>query len=168
MQRSWSEPLPYDLSRTINRASVPRSSETKVPELPGTYVVFLTGEKKPEEAILDVGECGPRNRSKPCGLRARIASSVTHSASEKIASDIRGHRLTGDFRVIWRTAESKQDAKFVQDALITLFRREFSRQPRYNSRPENCARPELFEPDYIALKTLVISLEKGNGVRSKH
>ena len=84
----WSKPLPYDLTRTPNRASVPKSHGHAVPELPGVYVICLSGCTETAEAIVDIGECGPRPNSSPRGLRGRLASGVAHSASELIAEEI--------------------------------------------------------------------------------
>jgi hypothetical protein len=126
-----------------------------VPEVPGTYIIYRIGEAQPTEQIIDIGECGPRPRSKPRGLRGRIASAVPHSASERMAEDIARGDLRGELRVVWRPSESKKDSKQAQDALITLFRREFARQPRYNCRREHSSHPESFEAAYLALKAFI-------------
>lgn len=153
----WSNPIAYDLSRTSRRASVPRLVERTVPEAAGTYVIFRLNEAVLADVIIDIGECGPRLKSNPKGLRGRVASSVSHSASERMAQDIRQGTIDGELRIVWRKADSKKEAKDAQDALICLFRREFSRQPRYNARREDAKDPEPFRTAYDELKALIRS-----------
>jgi hypothetical protein len=152
MIQPWSDPVPYDLSRTPRRASVPRGFSKSVPETPGTYVVYRIGQANPCEAIIDIGEAGPRARSTPKGLRGRLATAVAHAASKKIAADVGDGRLRDELRVVWVERQSKEDAKELQDALISLFRQECGRQPRYNTRVEKHPHPELFAPAYADLK----------------
>jgi hypothetical protein len=57
--------------------------------------------------------------------------------------------------VVWFERESKDDAKELQDALITLFRQECGRQPVYNTKLEQHLQPEAFESIYVALKTRI-------------
>ena len=129
-----------------------------MPECAGTYVIFRTGVGDLSESIIDIGECGPRPNSNPCGLRGRLASTVAHSASERIATDIaRGH-LDGDLAVVWVESTSKAVAKEIQDALICLFRRDFGRQPKYNAKIEYCEQPERFQATYAALKAIIRDL----------
>jgi hypothetical protein len=151
----WSEPHAYDLTRARKRASVPKALERAVPERAGTYVIFRTGVCDASESVIDIGECGPRANSKPCGLRGRLASNVAHSASERIASDITRGDLHDDLAVGWIEATSKTVAKEIQDALICLFRRDFGRQPKYNAKAEYCQQPERFQPTYDALKAVI-------------
>ena len=154
MNRNWSSPVPYDLTRTSRRASVPPSIERVMPETPGAYAIFRAGISRTIDAILDIGECGPRPRSSPHGLRGRLATSVAHSASERIARDLQTGVLTGTLHVAWLSASSKQSAKEIQDALITLFVQDCGTQPLYNNKLERHARPEPFNPDYQCLKRL--------------
>jgi hypothetical protein len=155
MKRAWSKALTYDLTRTQRRASVPKAFGSAVPEAPGTYVIYCLGQTSAGDAILDIGECGPRPRSKPHGLRGRLASNVPHSASEQIALDIFSGNLRGGLGVVWFEAESKPVAKDAQDALVSIFRREFGKQPRYNRKWEHHHQPDNFEQAYRELKALV-------------
>jgi hypothetical protein len=66
--RAWSSPFPYDLTRTSRRVSVPTSFKHLVPEAAGAYVIYSSGSGAVDEAILDIGECGPRPNSSPRGL----------------------------------------------------------------------------------------------------
>ena len=155
MKRGWSNPVAYDLTRTLRRASVPKAFEHAVPEMPGIYVIYRLGQNNATEAILDIGECGPRPNSSRKGLRGRLASGVAHSASERIAQDVLSGVLTDDLFVVWREAESKNLAKDTQDALISLFRRDYGRQPRYNTKLEYHAHPEIFESIYTEVMALI-------------
>ncbi len=157
MEMIWSEPVPYDLTRTRKRASVPRSIERSVPESPGTYVIFRIGQGQISDSIVGIGECGPRLNSTPCGLRGRLASNVAHSASERMARDIVQGALVGDLRIAWRRAKSKAEAKEVQDGLIALFRQDFGRQPIYNAKVEDSPNPEAVQAVYKELKVLIRS-----------
>lgn len=152
MKCTWSDPIPYDLKRTLRRASVPRQFAKSVPETSGTYVIYCVGQVNACDAIIDIGEAGPRPNSTPQGLRGRLATTVAHSASEKIALDIIINGPLDDLCVVWLERESKDDAKELQDALITLFRREFGRQPVYNIKWEQHPQPEAFESIYDSLK----------------
>jgi len=152
MIQTWSDPIPYDLSRTPHRASVPKAFTSSVPETPGTYVIYCTGQSDLREAIIDIGETGPRARSTPKGLRGRLATTVPHAASERMAVDIKGGILPNKLGVVWVERPSKENAKQLQDALVTLFREEYRRQPRYNAKLESHAEPESFVPIYAALK----------------
>ena len=152
MTQIWSNPKPYDVTRTLRRASVPRQFVKSVPETPGTYVIYRVGQTNICDAIVDIGEAGPRPNSTPHGLRGRLATTVAHSASEKIAAEITGGKLSDELRVVWLERESKDDAKELQDALITLFRQECGRQPVYNARSEHHPQPKAFESIYAALK----------------
>jgi hypothetical protein len=136
MKQSWSNPVRYDLTRSKRRASIPKEFASMVPESSGVYVIYRTGEGNVSEVILDIGETGPRPNSTAHGLRGRLATTVSHSASEKIARDKRNGKILCDLRVIWFETESKSHAKDLQDALITLFRSEYGLQPVYNSRLE--------------------------------
>lgn len=154
MMAMWSTGIAYDLSRTLRRASVPRALGHAVPEVPGAYLIYRLGHADTLETILDIGECGLRPNSKPHGLRGRLASEVAHSASARIAHDVvRGH-LRGDLHVMWCEATSKESAKEVQDALISLFVRECGCRPRYNSKREHHARPDSFLAMYRQAKVL--------------
>jgi hypothetical protein len=124
----------------------------RAPDVPGTYVIYRVGLASVCDAIVDVGETGQRPRSNIQGLRGRLATSVAHSASEKIASDIRSGKLSDDLRVVWIEQESKAEAKELQDALISLFRQECGRQPGYNTKRESHPSPEQFESVYDTLK----------------
>jgi len=152
MMQAWSDPVPYDLSRTPRRASVPRGLSNSVPETPGTYVIYLIGQANPCDAIIDIGEAGPRANSTPKGLRGRLAAAVAAAASERMAADIERGKLPDRPCVVWVERQSKEDAKELQDALISLFRRDCGRQPRYNERLGQHPEPEAFEPVYVALK----------------
>src|SRR5438067_1225211 len=154
--RFWSAAIPYDLSRTPRTASVPKSLQHVVPKEPGTYVIFKSGQKAIGEAILDIGECGPRPNSIPAGLMGRLASNCPHSASERIALDVLNGALDGTLRVTWITTQTKVHAKSAHDALISLFRRDFGRQPPYNARPESSLEFESFEASYGELTALVM------------
>ena len=166
IQSAWSNRRPYNLSRLVKRASVPKDFEGDVPETPGAYVIYKTGETDPGNAILDIGECGPRLGWRPHGLRGRLASRVPHSASERIAADIREGGLKSDHLfVVWMACASKADAKLMQDGLISLFVREFGRQPAYNRKREYCADASGFEAIYDGLKALVSS--SVGGVRGR-
>ena len=153
MTQAWCDPIPYDLSRTPCRASVPRELSKSVPETPGTYVIYRTGQSDTCDAILDIGEAGLRPNSTPKGLRGRLATAVAHSASEKIAADINDDKLPNELCVVRFERRSKEDARELQNALISLFRQECGRQPRYNTKLEQHPEPEAFVPVYAALKT---------------
>ena len=155
MTQAWSNPIPYDVTRTLHRASVPRQFAKSVPETPGTYVIYRVGQANTCDAIVDIGEAGPRLNSTPQGLRGRLATTVSHSSSEKIAAEINDGKLPNELCVVWFERESKDDAKELQDALITLFRQECGRQPVYNTMPEQHPQPEAFESIYAALKTRI-------------
>lgn len=152
MTQVWSNPVPYDATRTRCRVSVPKAFSECVPETPGTYVIHRVAQGNACNIIIDIGETGPRPKSKPHGLRGRLATTVAHSASEKIACDVKGGKVFGDLRVVWTETESKEAAKELQDGLITLFRRECGRQPEYNAKYEEHLRPEVFESIYDDLK----------------
>lgn len=151
---AWCKPVVYDLTRSARRTSVPKDVTLDVPELPGVYAICRVGAGGVFEAILDIGECGLRPRSSPRGLRGRLASGVAHSASERIAADVSCGRLQGGLHVVWLEAESKEFAKEVQDALLTLFVRECGMQPKYNEKPEHHKSPERFESIYHQLKAV--------------
>jgi len=152
MIQAWCDPIPYDLSRTRCRASVPREFSKSVPETPGTYVIYRIGQANTCGAIIDIGEAGPRPNSAPKGLRGRLASTVAHSASERIAADMNDGRLPNELCMVWVERRSKEDAKQLQNALISLFRQECGHQPRYNRKLEEHPEPEAFLPLYAALK----------------
>ena len=152
MTQVWSNPIPYDTTRTLRRVSVPKAFTESVPETPGTYVIHRVAQGNACDIIIDIGETGPRPKSKPHGLRGRLATTVAHSASKKIARDIKGGKVFGDLRVVWTETESKEAAKELQDGLITLFRRECGRQPEYNAKREKHLQPEAFESIYDDLK----------------
>ena len=151
---SWCSPTVYDVTRTPERASVPNRLTLTVPEAPGAYAIYHLGQAGVFETILDFGECGLRPNSKPHGLRGRLASNAAHSASARIALDLARGRLQGDLRVVWLEAETKELAKEIQDGLLSLFRRECGRQPRYNSKVEHHPCPGLFESVYSDLKVV--------------
>lgn len=152
MEKGWNNPVVYNLRRTSFRASVPRESEETVPEKPGAYVIYDGSQKDLCKRIVDIGETGPRQNSKPHGLRGRLASTVAHSASQKMAEDIKTTKIADDLWIVWYWTESKKSAKDLQDALITLFRQECKRQPRYNTKWEEYSQPEKFESIYTDLK----------------
>lgn len=152
MTQVWSNPVPYDTTRSRRRVSVPRAFTGSVPQTPGTYVIYRVAEGNACDIVIDIGETGLRPKSIPHGLRGRLATTVAHSASEKIACDIKGGKAFGDLRVVWRKRESKEAAKELQDGLITLFRRECGRQPEYNAKHEEHLRPEEFISIYDDLK----------------
>lgn len=77
---------------------------------------------------------------------------------KKMAQDIKTGKIADDLWVVWCWTESKELAKELQDALITLFRRECKRQPQYNIKWEGHPQPETFESVYIDLKRQVGSL----------
>jgi hypothetical protein len=165
MSSPWSEPLPYDLSRTPRRGSVPAQHGHVVPETPGTYVIYRASGANPGDAIVDIGEAGPRSDSKPHGLRGRLASSVAHSASERIAADLAlGAHATG-LCVVWIRTQSKEEAKHLQDGLLTLFRQQWGHQPPYNRKLEYCEQPQLFQQVYLDLMAHVASLLRGQATR---
>lgn len=151
----WSTPHDYDLTRTRRRASIPKSSEESVPECSGTYVIFQVNSIGPAASVLDIGECGPRPNSKPGGLRGRLATSVAHSSSERIAIDLAAGQLRDRIYVVWTECASKDEAKTTQDALLVLFRREFGRQPKYNAKTEHCSEPDRFKSTYASLKEAI-------------
>lgn len=157
MMQAWSDPVPYDLSRTRRRASVPKKLAVSVPERPGTYAIYRIRQASVCDAVIDVGEAGPRSNSTPKGLRGRLATTVAHAASEKIASDINGSRLPDELHVVWVERQSKEDARELQNALITLFHQECGRQPRYNIKLEHHPKAGAFLPLYTALKTRIES-----------
>jgi hypothetical protein len=111
MNPAWSNPIPYDVTRTLGRASVPRQFAKSVPETPGTYVIYRVGQAKICDTLIDIGEAGLRPNSTPRGLRGRLATTVAHSASEKIAADINGGRLLNKLCVVWLERETKDGAK---------------------------------------------------------
>ena len=151
----WSEPVPFDLTRTNRRVSVPKSFASKVPKLPGVYVIIRADKTAVQERILDVGMAGPRNGK---GLRGRIASCVAHSACQRIAEAISENVLTDTLKVIWLAADSDQRAKQLEGAILALFREEFSRLPLYNSNGGSTTHFEMYSPNYDALKQHVMSL----------
>ena len=153
MNQAWCDPIPYDLSRTRRRASVPREFIKSVPETPGTYVIYRIGQANTCDAVIDIGEAGLRPNSTPKGLRGRLATTVPHSASEKIAADTNDGKLPDELCVVWVERRSKEDAKELQNALVSLFRQECGRQPRYNTKLEQHPEPEDFVAVYAALKT---------------
>ena len=150
----WSVPCVYDLTRTPKRASVPKSCEETVPECPAAYVIFEADSGDAGVSVLDIGECGPRPRSKPGGLRGRLATNVAHSSSERIALDLSNGRtgLRNRLYVIWTKCGSKETAKTTQDALLVLFKSEFGRQPKYNAKIEYCSDADRFKSTYEVLK----------------
>jgi len=75
-----------------------------------------------------------------------------------MAQDIKAGKIANDLWVVWYWTESKESAKELQDALITLFRREYKRQPQYNIKREGHSQPETFESIYIDLKRRIGSL----------
>ena len=152
MTQAWSDPLPYDLTRTPRRASVPAELARRVPETPGTYVIYHPDQANACDTIVDIGETGLRPNSTPHGLRGRLATAVAHSASEKIAGDINDGGLSDELRIVWLQRDSKEDAKELQDALVTLFRQECGRQPAYNTKTEHHLQPEAFDSIYLDLK----------------
>ncbi len=154
MKIHWSKPVPYDLTRTSRRASVPKALEDGVPQTSGVYAIFRVGQTGALETILDIGECGPQPKSSPHGLRGRLATSVAHSASQRMAVDIGVGKLSGELRVVWFEAESKSLAKDAQDALASLFKREYGRQPEYNAKREDHPAPRTFEAVFEELKVL--------------
>ena len=150
----WSEPVAFDLTRTENRVSVPKKEQDAVPKRAGVYAICAKASSKDtRDLILDIGECGPRPSSGD-GLRGRLASKVDHSASEKIAEDIRNGEIQDPLYVVWATAASKTEAKEAQDALICLFRREFGKQPKYNRETERSSSPDDHSRLYENLKSL--------------
>ena len=62
--------------------------------------ILRTGTSEVFDAILDIGECGPRANSTPHGLRGRLANDVPHSASQNIADDLRNGVLAGPLSVV--------------------------------------------------------------------
>ena len=83
---------------------------------------------------------------------------MAHSASERIAEDLKSGELQGLLFAVWAEAASKAEAKEAQDALLSLFTREFGRQPKYNRKAERSGRPDDHAPLYENLKMLC-----GNG-----
>lgn len=96
-------------------------------------------------AIVDIGETGLRPNSTSHGLRGRLATTVAHSASEKIAAGINDGTVFDELRVTWL----QRDAKELQDALLTLFPQDCGRQPVYNRKTEHHMQPEVFESIYL-------------------
>ena len=151
----WSPPVAYDLTRTEKRVSVPEEKKTAVPTRAGVYAICARSPgKEVSDLILDIGECGPRPSSRR-GLRERLASTVDHSASERIAKDIKNGELGDVLFVVWAEADSKRGAKEAQDALICLFKREFGKQPKYNNRIEDSSCLDKYVILYERLKALV-------------
>jgi hypothetical protein len=72
-----------------------------------------------------------------------------------MAQDIHSGKLDGSLRVVWHEAESKEHAKSAQDALISLFRRDFGRPPQNNKRRESHRAPERYEAIYSEIKKLI-------------
>ena len=131
----------------------------------GVYAICAEGSGKDvDDLILDIGECGPRPNTGR-GLRERLASTVDHSASEKIARDIKGGKVQNPLYVVWAVAASKEEAKEAQDALICLFRREFGEQPKYNTKEEDSNCPDGHAVLYENLKTLVGGRNRGDSER---
>jgi hypothetical protein len=155
MTHAWSNPVPYDLRRSARRTSVPKEFETLVPESSGAYVIYRMGDGLIGDLILDIGETGQRPRSTPHGLRGRLATTVPHSASERIALDIARGKIRYSLWVIWFETESKSSARSLQDALITLFREEYGRQPEYNTKAEVHHQPHMYIKVFSALKRKV-------------
>uniref|UniRef100_UPI00059335B1 hypothetical protein n=1 Tax=Spirosoma panaciterrae TaxID=496058 RepID=UPI00059335B1 len=148
----WSKPISYDLTRTPRRVSVPKGLTEQVPAAPGIYVIIQTGENKIETSIIDIGLAGLRDgngTSKPKGLRGRIANTCAHSASEKIAEDIKGEKLSGQIKIIWLTTATELEAKELEAGLIKLFEREFGRRPQYNTRNAISKNPQRFLGDMV-------------------
>ncbi len=134
---------------------MPEEKRTAVPTKAGVYAICAKGSGRDvSDLILDIGECGLRPSSRR-GLRERLASAVAHSASERIAEDIKNGKLQDELFVVWAEAPSKIEAKEAQDALICLFRREFGKQPNYNRKLEDSAFPDNYVALYERLKTLV-------------
>lgn len=136
---------------------MPKEFACCVPEMPGTYAIYQKADTDFCNAVVDIGEAGPRAGSSPKGLRGRLATGVAHSASETMAADIQRGDLVGDLMVVWIRTGSKRDAKQLQDALLTLFRNECGRQPKYNRRQERHPTPESYMPEYVALKRIPVS-----------
>ncbi len=126
-----------------------------MPRSAGVYAICAEGSGKGVgDLILDIGECGPRPSSGR-GLRERLASTVEHSASEKIARDIKSGKVQDPLYVVWAVAACKEEAKEAQDALICLFGREFGEQPKYNTKKEDSNCPDDHAGLYENLKALV-------------
>ena len=153
MSTSWSHPLPYDLTRSDRRVSIPPGFADQVPETPGAYVVYHPNRNNACDAILNIGETGLRPNSSPQGLRGRLATTVAHSASENIANDLRSGTLDSEINIVWCQCASKATAKELQDALITLFRDEYGRQPKYNRKREHSIKAPAFQTIYSELKS---------------
>lgn len=153
----WSEPVAYDLTRTGKRASVPKERKSAVPRGAGVYAICAEGTgQSVSDLILDIGECGPRpSPSSGRGLQERLASAVAHSASERIARDVKNGKLQDALFVVWSQATSKEEAKKAQDALICLFKREFGKQPKYNTKLEDSSCLDKYVILYERLKALV-------------
>jgi len=142
---------------------VPEECKHDVPEKPGVYAIYNASEP-PEQIIsrlVDIGECGFRPKSTHHGLKGRLATGVAHSASKKMARDIQAKLLSPNLRVVWYKAESKAEAKDMQDALIVLFSQEFGKQPRYNTKRERHDNPEIYKTIFDALKESITG--DGNG-----
>ena len=121
----------------------------------GTYAIFRIGIGTFDALLLDIGECGPRVNSKPRGLRGRLATTVAHSSSQRLAIDVVSRVLPEPLYVVWTECTSKEHAKSMQDALLVLFKREFGHQPKYNTKVERCAEPDQFGASYESLKETV-------------
>ena len=74
---------------------MPKAFEPAVPEVPRSYLIYRPGQSAVAEAILDIGQDGPRPNPSPIVFRARLASSFAHSASERITQDVFGGVLAG-------------------------------------------------------------------------
>jgi hypothetical protein len=72
-----------------------------------------------------------------------------------MARDICSGKLDSSLRIVWHEPESKEHAKSAQDALISLFRRDFGRQPQYNTKREDHPAPERYEAIYSEIKKLI-------------
>jgi hypothetical protein len=125
MKPAWSNPVPYDLTRTLKGARLPEKVTNAVPESSSAHVIYRVGQGNIGTHILAIGETGPRSNATPHGLRGRLASAVAHSASQEMAADISNGNVQGEMCVIWFETTSKSSAKELQDALLTLFRQEY-------------------------------------------
>ncbi|QHV97299.1 hypothetical protein [Spirosoma endbachense] len=126
-----------------------------MPTQPGTYVIFRLDEELIQNCILDIGKAGLRDgkgQKEQKGLQGRIADTCPHSASERMARDVKSGALPDALQIVWFTTETQAEAEALKAGLINLFKREFGHNPVYNRRNARSASPEQYVDYYDTLK----------------